>query len=612
MTNYAYKVTLTVLGPFLTAAPVPAGFGFDKSFHRDFRGRPAIPSSHIKGKLRMSMEEIGEAIEPDLMISVKELFGNQIKSGSYEPERGRLKISDFIVLENAPGPDEIGNKAGMKKRTRTAIDPASGTAAEHQLRTFEDRFSSGKEITCLGEISFHAADPADAQKIANLVRIGFAWLPNLGSEKGVGFGRLKTVQVLLQSQADPATTVGVCGGKHGRLHLRITPLEPIAVGGVQKPRTYYAEAERAISGGAIKGALAAGLNRAFGQTESRELTQQNADDYRDYEKLVEHFSLIRVTHAFPTFAGNKRPVRLPLSTVDVDGMQYDAALSEENTPMRGERSPLYFIDWKEPQDYIGAAFPEEVSLTHTEIDDQSRRSRHGHLFTETYLSPLDDKGEPVEWVSNVDFSNVPEEVREETACQFSTSVKLFLDGLGRENHRVKVISRAGYAEAAASSKDLIQDGLALVTLQSDALMLDPVKVSKLRPGQDLLKLYAEYWDEISGSSVQLVDFFAHQSFKGGYLYHRYLGALERTRNPNHYRPYYLTNAGSLFKLEVKNEAKARKCLTGWFQMGLDLPKWAEAEYNQFGDAIWKACPFVRENGYGEIAVNLEKHWADQI
>jgi hypothetical protein len=124
--------------------------------------------------------------------------------------------------------------------------------------------------------------------------------------------------------------------------------------------------------------------------------------------------------------------------------------------------------------------------------------------------------------------------------------------------------------------------------------------------------YAAYWDELSGGALTLDDFFAHQGFEGGYRYHRYLGAAERKNRPNNYRPYYLTLSGSLFKLRVTDEIKAPKLLIQWMSSGLPLPKWALAEYGQYNRPLWETCPFVPENGYGEIAVNLAWHWDHSI
>ena len=61
-----------------------------------------------------------------------------------------------------------------------------------------------------------------------------------------------------------------------------------------------------------------------------------------------------------------------------------------------------------------------------------------------------------------------------------------------------------------------------------------------------------------------------------------------------------------------DEENARKYLTRWINQGLGLPAWATAEYSQYGKPMWKNCPFMPENGYGEIAVNLKWHWEKRL
>ncbi|MFQ5741493.1 MAG: hypothetical protein ACE5JX_21050, partial [Acidobacteriota bacterium] len=69
-----------------------------------------------------------------------------------------------------------------------------------------------------------------------------------------------------------------------------------------------------------------------------------------------------------------------------------------------------------------------------------------------------------------------------------------------------------------------------------------------------------------------------------------------------YAPYLLTTSGSVFVLRETKEV-VRSELEKWLRGGLPLPGWAVKRY---GDS-WRTCPFVRENGFGEIALNLPCH-----
>lgn len=608
---YTCTINLIVLGPFLTAATGPDQYGVDKSAHRDFRGQLVIPASHLKGKLRSALEELEpflDAGHPDR----KTLFGAPSTEGSYEPIPAVLQFTDLICSVNG---DE-------DTRTRVTINRVSQTAGQNLLREVEIPFASGSETPLSGEVIFNAPDFATATRTANLIRLGLLWLATVGAEKGVGFGRLKSVQIGAPTPDTTSVTIGI-PAVPGSLHLRITAREPLLVGGIKSRRTNYVASKQELPGGLLKGALCRALNEAHGiRPVTRPLDESCMVDFPAFKALVKHFSKIRVTHAWPALVGSPRPVRLPLSTVEHNGaLAGDLALSDERAPLVQERfSPAYFGDAKNLKRYEGFAEPAELFITRSEIDDVSQRTAESQLFTYQFYAPYTFDGEqerPIEWICNVDFAAITNPAEQGAARQqFAVAVKQHLHRMGKLSRQVDVAVCDGGARPAAKSyplfQDPIQDDLALVTLQSSAIMLDPNTVRSLLLGQDLHEVYAKYWHDISDGALALDDFFAHQGFEGGYLYHRYLGTAERTNRPHQYRPYYLTLAGSLFKLRVADKINAPKLLTRWLSCGLPLPKWALAEYGQYNRAIWENCPFVPENGYGEIAVNLAWHWERRI
>ena len=60
----------------------------------------------------------------------------------------------------------------------------------------------------------------------------------------------------------------------------------------------------------------------------------------------------------------------------------------------------------------------------------------------------------------------------------------------------------------------------------------------------------------------------------------------------------------MFVFDVTDQTKADVKVDNWLKHGLPLPDWAE---NLYGNN-WQTCPFLPENGFGEIAVNLDVHW----
>lgn len=606
MEKYIISIKLTILGPFLTAAASTETYGLDKAFYRNSSNSPAIPGSHIKGRLRMSLGELTTIGASGLPSNLDDLFGQPSTSGTYTPAPGRLHFSTFtcsiVPVEN--------------HRTRTAVNPITMTAAENQLREIEDLFPGGSSSVWLGDVTFVAANMDEALQIAGVLRVGFKWLTNMGAEKGVGSGRLEKVFLsepeLKKSFSQPETALFA---SRQTIQLQIWPTEYLMIGGIKKPRSNFVRSERIIPGGVIKGALAASLNQAHGiQPSYLALSAETGKQMPGYELLAEYFDCIRVTHAIPSTSADKRPVKVPFSTVTIDEKEYfDLALSQASDVLIEERAPTYSVDWKKDWKYFEEAHPKEVYVTRTSIDNTTRRSNEGQLFTYTFLCPEDTRGQPISWVCNVDFSAIEDaETRETVRDQFVRAVSAYLSHLGKLNQPVNVKLLPNAAQPVVECHDLVHDDYAVITLQADALMLNPEEVEKLAPGEDLKSLYSAYWQQICTQEnkvpcLELVDFFANQNFQGGYLFHRYLGA----GKDSEYYPYYLTGAGSVFILRSVNPESARACLSRWLNRGLDLPAWALEKYNQGGRALWQNCPFVPENGYGEIAVNLKWHWQRQ-
>lgn len=391
------------------------------------------------------------------------------------------------------------------------------------------------------------------------------------------------------------------------------------VGGVKSQRTNFVVSEKILSGGLIKGALTAGLNRGHGVLPlHREFSGEHAHEFPNFRNLVTHFENIRITHAVPALKNHPRPVTFPISAIKCGAHYADTALCTDAFPLFNNEAPQYFIDWKSGTDELetifGYAKPKEIFVTRTEIDDKSRRAQERNLYTYSYCCPEDRHERPIEWICNVDFSEVPATARRQVKIEFFKAVELYLDRLGKRNSPVEIDVGDDRFPPAQAGGDLIRDGLAIITLQADAVMLAPESVE---PGKNMLPLYEAFWAELSRGedktgpqSLELVDFYAHQTFKGGYVYHRYLGMMEKHTNPNSYYPYYLTCAGSVFKLKVRDETNARVCLEKWLRCGLDLPAWAKDKYGHTG--TWKTCPFIPQNGFGEIVVNLNWHWDHRI
>ena len=137
-------------------------------------------------------------------------------------------------------------------------------------------------------------------------------------------------------------------------------------------------------------------------------------------------------------------------------------------------------------------------------------------------------------------------------------------------------------------------------------MVNPDEIVKEeQTGEKLGKLYNQYWEDASSNSMEMIRFFAHQKLLGGYLVRRH---------GDNYYPFYLTASGSVFVLKVKDskENTAMEKIDEWKKKGLPLPEWVKTKYKEVDKELWQTCPFLPENGYGEVMVNLKWHFDRRI
>lgn len=119
---------------------------------------------------------------------------------------------------------------------------------------------------------------------------------------------------------------------------------------------------------------------------------------------------------------------------------------------------------------------------------------------------------------------------------------------------------------------------------------------------ELNALYQQVFDDflvrsgVSTGTVKLNRLFAAtQAMYGGYLVH----CFQKPATDRPYYPFLLTEAGSVFVLSCTDPAlkkQVQPVIESWMYHGLPLPSWAADRYGN----DWRTCPFVPENGFGEI------------
>lgn len=614
---YRLQVTLWIRAPLITSGGGNSLRGVDRMFNRNSTGQLVLQGSHIKGKLREALEDLQNA-NAIANLPLEAWFGRWSGEGSYDPHRGSLIFEDYY-------PEQAESQTIDKTATRVSIDPQTGTGREHQLFVTEKPFPSGALTVWKGAIRFWAADTAAAGRIKEALTSGLKWMNTLGGIKGSGFGRLEKVATEVKPCTYPLPQKKVSPGAR-QFHLYLELEEGLFIGGVVNS-TNYLESRRYIPGAVLKGSFAKFLNDMCGEKFTVAIDAANQKVANAFPNLAENFHVIRFSHAFPAPPGaSKRPVTIPFSAVQVSDSFYDAALYKEAGDAdlrRHKKAPEFAIDWKNPEALnfnFGWASCTTINKTRTQIHKTTRTAEENKLYTFRYISPYEEGGKiregaagtssKIRWIANI---TMPEKCKDPAALteEFYRAIHSGWERLGKRNSRFRFDLNENYAPAAVPTHHagVLADGKAIVTLQTDALLFDAYAQTDLN---NLAALYRQYWNEASNGACQLSHFFARQVFYGGYF-----GSMYRTHAGGHYFPYVLTAAGSVFVLEAASgqEKQAHDALKQWQAGGLPLPGSILNKIRQASvpaESSWRACPFVPENGFGEICVNLEWHWKNSF
>jgi CRISPR/Cas system CSM-associated protein Csm3 (group 7 of RAMP superfamily) len=625
MQDVTLNITLKLQGPILTHSTAPGASQLSSPFARNSRGRYYIPGSLVKGRLREAWTELesaaGQFLQTRCGLTMKQLLGSgsgnqQNYSTSIEPRRGRLHFEHFVDHSKGAATFSQG-----PVRYRIKLDEARGSVSKGAYQVIEAPYATGEEASFVGQIHFRARDASDVEKIKDCIQIGLRWITNLGANCNVGFGRLLDAQVTDVQQSTDVQPATVTATGAEKLELEITPQAPFCVSRRRVADNLF-ESEIIIPGAVLKGSVAHTWRTLLGDDPDGEISA-GYDPTRP--ELCEHFHLIRFTHAFPSQAGQQsRPVTAPLSLVKAHEELLDVALfdkpiliGKQNGLNRNEwLAPAFAIDWKDDTDVresFGWANPKREMRVRTAIDATLRKAKDEQLFAYEMIVPED-----LVWHSSVDLSAITDsELRQRVEEQLLGILAhqrdgqrdaYALRGLGKTKTQANVsIQAAGSTPPKCVSNrtpqinSQTQEQFWIVTLQTPAILCDSQEVNS----GGLSRAYQQAWDELSSSTIQLKHFFAQQSLSGGYyLYRRFM-------KPDEYYPYLLTDPGSVFVLAAVqgNESEAQACIDDWFEHGLPLPEFSlpRGRHDDLPPNDWRNCPYLREGGYGEIAVNLGVH-----
>jgi hypothetical protein len=587
-----HRISFAVEGPVLSRSTSIGAFGVDAPAARlsGPSGTLYLPGTLVLGRIRDAFRTLAQA-DDRYGAALALWFGARDNAEAGPPHRRRLFISDLTF--QSPGADAT--------RPRVAIDPLSGSVLEGAIQTVESPFGIGETVTCEGDVRLLGqADEIEA--FWPLLRKALCWITQLGSLRTVGYGRIK--HPCLKPATDvppPPEPPAACG----QLRIVLDVRDPLCVGEKRNDPNTFASSD-VIPGGAIKGTLASMILADLAVPPSKGTVEE-----ADSSALGRNFSRLRFTHAVPVVrpeAGSPlppRPSRIPHSWVRAPACDdagkaleahvfYDAARAEHPAAayVIGGAAPRFSPDWKhdawtEAEELTGWSAPGTELRVRTAIDETLRSARANQLFaiecrvTTGHL-----------WVGEIDLSAVPDTERAEVVQALHGLVAQGIAGLGRTGSFATVRLEAA-AEPAGPEID--ERGRIALVLQSAALLREPAIAG------DVTEAYRQAFRELGAeaSGLTLAAIFVRERLAGAeFIAARFFG------KDRIYRPYLLTEPGSTFVFDIGPGRRADACaaVAGWERRGLDIPAATLDAYAlPKGASLWKACPFVRENGYAEVA-----------
>jgi hypothetical protein len=588
MRRITYAVDLTVQGPIITKSTEAGKLGVDAPMARrafphpqtgDREDRFYLPGSLVKGVLRDAWGELG--VDTDFH-EVKAMLGAE-SSERNEPKTASLFFTDFV--------DWGHETKAPQTKVRISIEEETGAAEGQMLQMMDAPYMPGEAVRFAGEVEavLGAGDGRDAESLGKRIRQGLLWAMAAGAVRTSGFGAILECEVKAGKEAGRARAAADPGTG---LTLRMEFGQPLIIAHRRVSENYF-ESSGIVPGGAIKAAVAYLAEK----------------DRSTYKELLDELHAIRFTHAFPAEREKPRPAEPPLSLVSFPNpekpgkAEFRDWIGQSKAPVVRGEAGKFKIDWKDEhvQTVRGAfGFPKlETTLrVRTAIDREKRKADKGKLFA---WQMTETAG--LEWAAHCDASGCSAQARE----QLASLLELGLRPIGKSKAAASV--RHAAWEPGQIAEPLPEY---IITLQTPALLMAPsrhLQPDAAQPGATdggaLRREYEDVWRELSGGALRVGEFYQQCSLAGGhYLFQRFS---PRQSGPDYrrYKPYLLTDAGSCFVVrpEAGREADALAVVNQWLRRGLPLTEQVKQFYGVAGveeSNLWRSCPYLPENGYGEI------------
>ncbi len=605
-----FKVTLTInltlTGPIVTQSSAPGSWGLDLVAARNAEEKLYLPGTLLVGNLRQAWQELKDAVSGEHWFKPEIDKWLGLRNENDVPKAKQLYFSDLIYQ------DELVKK-GSDALNRIKIDVERGAVDKHQLVLIESPFLTGKEYGFTGTLHFFATNETEIDIIIRHVKAGLNWTAQLGAMRSTGYGRIKRIDysIIKAVLQKPDPQIKTFNDKRG---IVIRPLYPFCITGRPVADNLF-ESQAIIPGGAILGAIATTWNQLLGNCDGK-INSDIGD--AQWPMLKKYFSHVRISHALPSTEIGVRPITLPLSLVKLSGDDtlYDV-IQLDGPSLINNEAPAFAVDWKDDantlydygwpclrrKDYGWPQVTKELR-TRTRIDPETLRSAENDLFSYEQVVPG-----ILNWNAELDLSLIKDETDRNTV--FNELQSLLSQGIAALSKTKTPASieflLSPMGATRTSNTSAINGKQWIVTLQTDTLLGAPRDLDESSGQTELTTMYENAWDDLSDKKLKLVRYFARQRLSGGNYRRSVFQAAK-----NDYRPWLLTEAGSVFLLETAegaSEMDGEDLIKKWLSQGLPL-KGLVLEYYGIDPEInkqWQDCPFIAQNGYGEIAVNLQLH-----
>lgn len=601
MNYYTFSLNITLKAPFISQLSGSRRFGLDTALLRNSDDDIVFPGTLIQGVIREKLDLFVDTLKDEKILSQEEIvqwFGPKLdedeKKEVWEPSRGILSPSQYWVAEK---------KAALEDdvRYRIKINNNKGTVEKGAYQVIENPFPANTAVAFLGTFSAWLKDDTEADKVLTWLSKAIQYTDAIGALKTVGFGQIEKTdiersEITEMSKKNVASTI--CFG------LKIKLDRDFCFAQKQTKNAFISK--NYIPGAAIIGSIMSRIKRHDDYGEN---------PYPMIKKYIDHFY---VTHATPRQEGEieQRISVIPLSWASDGKKIHDLALKKEPGYFVVDnqfKAPKFQTDWKDHDWQMAnkklgiTSQPVKNLAIQTAIDSTTGSAKKGNLFAQEIIS---SKG--FYWLGNVfcvgikddkdkskfqkelsDFFNYPLQNLGKTKAQTTSDLKITqrfelhvesspIDGFKKENG----------------------DYALVICLQSDARLFafsESVSECNHNDTEQLINSYTDYWQAISKESLVLSHYFAEQYLSGGeYLYKRF-----NKNSDKPYNPELLTKAGSVFVFNIKqNELELIKSLLyDWCQKG--LPQIDDIDDSNYKK--WKINPYIAQNGYGQISVNLSYH-----